>query len=738
LAAIIIPAQPAIHHLYLATEARRLLQEMTGKQALILPDGDRRVGRGLYLGLTPPGKDFARDLEGLGAEGVLVDIAPDAVTCHAMSARGLNYAVYEFFRLLGCRWYMPGPRGTVVPRVEALTLPSTHLVHNPSFALRGGTIFQVEACAPDYKLEHVDSDAYIAWAVTNHMNRLKASYPDSWTYGTMRGGSWEEYAGHTYAFLVPPEKFWDTHPEYFPLVKGERTYLHSSGRPAELCVSNPDVLRLMAEGALNYFGSHPDGMRFCVNADDEPSYWCECDACRALDTVENDFPNQGEGVLDLTDRCMTLVNHVADAVREQYPDRWVGTFAYGSTREVPRKVKPAENVMVELCWWDRCFKHPLTDRRCPVNAKGLRRLRDWQRWTQNLTLYGYLQYPHGSVPQPFFRSEGDFLRTVHRRGVRHVTDEWDTDFYASALFLSLRARLLWDVSTDVDAFVRDFCEKMYGPSAAPMLAYYELMEQAVLQSPQDHVSFRGLERFTPEALASAERLLRRAARLAPDDQTRARIADQQYAIHMVALHQLHAKPDKSAEDHVALVALNDRVLAETARHDIGVGLEARNALYVGYTPPLAALSGERLMQLPEQWQFRTDSEGVGETQQWQLPGKVDAAWRPISIHQAWEEQGHPGYEGYGWYALDVKLPAGSGGRVWLLFEAVDELATVWIDGTRIGQTEGEPGVVWDKPVAVEITGRYRPDETTHLVVRVHDSAYAGGIWKPVWVVESPR
>jgi hypothetical protein len=86
----------------------------------------------------------------------------------------------------------------------------------------------------------------------------------------------------------------------------------------------------------------------------------------------------------------------------------------------------------------------------------------------------------------------------------------------------------------------------------------------------------------------------------------------------------------------------------------------------------------------------------------------------------------------------VKLPAGSGGRVWLLFEAVDELATVWIDGTRIGQTEGEPGVVWDKPVAVEITGRYRPDETTHLVVRVHDSAYAGGIWKPVWVVESPR
>ncbi|MBM3499655.1 MAG: DUF4838 domain-containing protein, partial [Armatimonadetes bacterium] len=476
---------------------------------------------------------------------------------------------------------------------------------------------------------------------------------------------------------------------------------------------------------------------FCVNADDEPSYWCECEACRALDTVANDFGGQGDGVLDLTDRCMTLVNHVADAVREEYPDRWIGTFAYGSTREVPRKVRPADNVMVELCWWDRCFKHDLTDRACPVNAKGLRRLRDWQQWTRNLTLYGYLQYPHGSVPQAFFGSEGDFLRTVHRRGIRHITDEWDTDFTASALFLSLRARLLWDVDTDVEAFVADFCEKMYGPAAAPMLEYYGLMELAVIGSPQDHVSFRGLERFTPEVLASGDRLLRRAFRVAEDDLNRARVMDQQFALDMVRLHQLQAKPDKSAEEQVALVELNDRILSAAARYDIAIGLEARNALYVGYTPPLAALSGDRLLQLSEEWRFRTDPEGVGEQQGWQQPGRVDAAWKSISIHQAWEDQGYPGYDGYGWYALEAKLPAGSGGRMWLLFEAVDERATVWLDGEEVGRTEGEPGVVWDKPAAVEITGRYNPEQSTHLVVRVHDSAYAGGLWKPVWVVESP-
>jgi hypothetical protein len=162
-------------------------------------------------------------------------------------------------------------------------------------------------------------------------------------------------------------------------------------------------------------------------------------------------------------------------------------------------------------------------------------------------------------------------------------------------------------------------------------------------------------------------------------------------------------------------------------------MDARYALYVGYTPPLAALAAPRLMPMPEQWQFRTDPDNVGEQQEWFAAGKVDAAWKPISIHKAWEEQGYE-YNGYGWYALEVKLPAGEGGPVWLLFEAVDETCDVWINGVKVGESKGDPGVLWDKPVAVEITGKYRPDEVNHVVVRVHDSTYAGGIWKPVWLV----
>lgn len=732
LTAVVVPAQPSLTHLYLATEARRLLLEMTGQTVAIRSDDGKPAGRALYLGVTPPGKDFAADLARLNDEGILVDVGPESLCCLGKTPRALNYAFYELFRLLGCRWYMPGPRGTVIPKVERLVLPPTKLVHNPSFDLRGGTYIQVEAPAPKFELTGINEEQYINWGTANQMNRLKAAYPQTWNYGAIRGYSWEEYAGHTYEYLIPPKDYWAEHPEYWPLVKGKRTYLHSSGRPAELCVSNPDVARIMSEKMLDFFASHPYAQRFCINADDEPSYWCECDACRALDTKPNDFANQGDGVLDLTDRCMTLVNKVAAVAKERYPGRWIGTFAYGSTREVPVKVRPADNVMIELTWWDRCFKHAMTDTSCPVNVKGLQRLRDWQRWTKNITIYGYLQYANWDVPQTFQRSEADFLRTIHARGVRCVTDEWDTSFTASALLLSLRARLLWDVKTDPDAFVRDFCEKMYGPAAAPMLAYYQRMEQAVTGSREGHVRFRGLDRFTPLALAEGRRLLRQAAKLAPAGIIRARIADQEYALRITEMYQRQEQPVKSADDQMAILRLNDRILSEARKYDLWLGMGAQQTLYVGYTPPLAALAGKRLQQLPEQWQFRTDPENVGEREQWFLPGKVDAAWKPISIHKAWEEQGYP-YNGYGWYAVDVKLPANPG-RTWLLFEAIDETGVMWINGQQVGASEGNAGILWDKPVAVEITGKYQPDAVNHVVVRVHDMGYAGGIWKPVWLV----
>lgn len=95
-------------------------------------------------------------------------------------------------------------------------------------------------------------------------------------------------------------------------------------------------------------------------------------------------------------------------------------------------------------------------------------------------------------------------------------------------------------------------------------------------------------------------------------------------------------------------------------------------------------------------------------------------------------------DGDAWYALRVKIPATEASHVYLLFEAVDETYKLWINGEYIGESLGEPGVLWDKPQAAEITGRFRPNEENVIVVKVHDIGYAGGIWKPVWITAADR
>jgi len=116
----------------------------------------------------------------------------------------------------------------------------------------------------------------------------------------------------------------------------------------------------------------------------------------------------------------------------------------------------------------------------------------------------------------------------------------------------------------------------------------------------------------------------------------------------------------------------------------------------------------------------------------------DSGWDRISSLSFWEDQGLGKYDGYGWYRQDLVVPKDWSNRdhVFLHFGAVDESFWLYIDGKLVHEslyaTAGDTDL-WKKPRIVEITAHLRPGTTQHLAVRVHDSAGAGGIWKPVFV-----
>ena len=86
-----------------------------------------------------------------------------------------------------------------------------------------------------------------------------------------------EYGGHVLQILMPREKF-QSHPEYFPMAKdGSRM------AGGNLCVSNPDAVRLVCEGALNYVREYPENELLHIwGADVSDGAWCKCPECKKL------------------------------------------------------------------------------------------------------------------------------------------------------------------------------------------------------------------------------------------------------------------------------------------------------------------------------------------------------------------------------------------------------------------------------------------------------------------------
>jgi hypothetical protein len=141
-----------------------------------------------------------------------------------------------------------------------------------------------------------------------------------------------------------------------------------------------------------------------------------------------------------------------------------------------------------------------------------------------------------------------------------------------------------------------------------------------------------------------------------------------------------------------------------------------------------------LVQVPEMWLFRTDPGGIGGKEEWFKPGGKTEGWELLSTYDFWDAVTGINFSGDGWYALDLAIPAVKGKRIKLIFGAVDENYTLWINGTYVSDNLAAGTTMWDKPVTIDITDHYKPGQKNHFVVRVKNTIRAGGIWKPVGIV----
>jgi len=114
--------------------------------------------------------------------------------------------------------------------------------------------------------------------------------------------------------------------------------------------------------------------------------------------------------------------------------------------------------------------------------------------------------------------------------------------------------------------------------------------------------------------------------------------------------------------------------------------------------------------------FLIDIDNKGEQDKWFSPALDKSDWMRVKIPGAWDFYGHAfwGYEGIGWYCLEVQADQVQRGRHHrLLFERVSGHAKVWVNGELAGEHTGS-----FLPFEFDVTTFLRVTGTNEVVVRI--------------------
>ena len=489
-----------------AAELQFFLKEITGASFPVVTDADSPTGKLILLGqnkltarLRPPVL-----FDKLGTEGFVLRTSGSNLVIADGRQRGTMYGVYTFLEKLGCRW---------VAR-DASRIPKTP-------ALRVGPLDETGKPAFEYREIYIGEAFDKDWAARNKTNGQSAALDAS------TGGKIQYYPFvHSFYALVPPAKYFKEHPEYFSLVDGRRR-----SEKAQLCLTNPDVLRISTERVLGWMKEHPEATICSVSANDYGGQ-CECDNCRRIEREEG---GAGSGPV------VRFVNAIAELVEKQYPDRLVDTLAYSHTETAPTKTRPRQNVRVRMCPIGACNAHPYE--RCPHDAYIMKNLRAWSSMTSNIYIWHYnANFSHFLLPVPDFDELAADLPMYKRNGVvgMFMQGAYAPGSSDGPLRAYVLSRLLWDTGSDVSKAIQEFHEIYYGKAAAPMRAYFDLLHALVRFPPEgegQHWWCCRAPSFSDAGLAKAKELYRQALAAADDDAVRRRVQTAEMSIRYLELRR---------------------------------------------------------------------------------------------------------------------------------------------------------------------------------------------------------
>lgn len=386
---------------------------------------------------------------------------------------GLQHGIYTYLHLLGFRWFHAGEVWTHVPRLQSLVL-NTDTTIGPSFEYRH--IFAQTGLPRNPFLDKKKTVAK-EWQDWARRNRL---------------GSYYKLAGHTgNEFMWRNRVVLEQHPEYTALVNNQRTGVKTG---AKFCISNPEFRKLFVQDMVQQLQvqikKQPDEKRYVISV--EPSDGgghCTCEACKAMGSIST--------------RVFFLANEVAERFVSIVDNAYVCLYAYNQHAAVPDvKLKP--NVIVQVA----PYQFQKADKPTVLIEK-------WKQVTQTLYIRDYYALPvtNNDRPLPVTKDETALAQKLafwKQSGIVGVNMESSHSIPSAGPGLYFLAQYLWNNQTDSDALMKEYMDKCFGKSAAPM-------QQAV-------AALKGYAENPARARADAAAVLKKIQTESIDKQTRERIA----------------------------------------------------------------------------------------------------------------------------------------------------------------------------------------------------------------------
>ena len=463
------------------------------------PPNDRRRPR-IVVGPTEFAKTSGIDCANLGPEEWVIATNEDALILCGGRPRGTLYAVYHFLEdFLGVRWWNPFEES--VPRRRRLEVGSISLRGKPAFRYRD--------------VHGIDGPR--SFCARNRLNGaatgLSREFGGAESFGP-------PHIAHTFYLYLPPEEFFEAHPEFY----SERTGVRVA-EDSQLCLTQPGLVPVIV-GRLRAFinsarkeasaSGEPPPRFFDISQND----WrgsCECDRCKAVAAREG---SQSGPLIE-------FVNKVADAVKVDYPDVMIATLAYDYTFRPPKLVAPRENVLVRFSSLQRKdFTKPIFE---AYKGEVRDALIGWSTISRHLWVWDYAVTfgDFHSLPVPSYRNLAEDFRFYLEHGVEGLFVQHDYPIAADMRDLKLwtELKLMENPDRDVEALALEFTRGFYGRAGRFVMEYLDLLDAAAKRKPSI-IRFAGQPSdyayLDLAFLVEADRLFQRAERAVGGDRVRRR------------------------------------------------------------------------------------------------------------------------------------------------------------------------------------------------------------------------